>query len=355
MKDVVEAITVTDDRRHGSAHMLQWLSLQDLPDQVAAKCPEGTPIPSKSLVRLQFTPSNPYTRTALTFTSRIPLQHKIQRRQLRAAHPDAHYCAAQYKYLRNRVVAEGSNTVMFSYDDEAKVHVGEPGAPVSIGVRGKTSITTSATTLEALDHDLYKSSLTPNAVLKCKIPDSVEKSFVRGQVYVSVSDSVFQASNPFRHGVMLKNIYNKSNELASTLLKYTDGGTDQRNTLESVKIANICLFRELHLDMRITGRCAPGHSFTNPAERIMAILNIGLQKCATERTTGEEDFEMLLKSCNSMQGIRDHAKKSNINIAELWQRSIQPVQDLISERFSRLKLKDDQIQLTNRVIEDEII
>ena len=176
------------------------------------------------------TPSNPYTRTALTFISRFPLQHKIQRRQLRAAHPDDHYCAVKYKYLRNRVVAEGSNTVMFCCDDKAKVHVGEPGAPVSTGVRGKTSITTSATTLEALNHDLYKSSLTPNVVLKCKIPDSVEKSFIRGQVYASVSDSVFQASNPFRHGVMLRNIYNKSNELASTFLKYTDGGTDQRNT-----------------------------------------------------------------------------------------------------------------------------
>ena len=34
---------------------------------------------------------------------------------------------------------------------------------------------------------------------------------------------------------------------------------------------------------------------------------------------------------------------------------MQPVQDLISERFSRLKLKDDPIQLTNTVTEDEII
>ena len=107
--------------------------------------------------------------------------------------------------------------------------------------------------------------------------------------------------------------------------------------------------------MLIAGRCAPGHSFTNPAERIMTIPNIGLQNCATERTTAEEDFEKLLKSCNSMQSIRDLAKKSNTNIAELWQRSIQPVQDLISERFSRVKLRDDPIHLTNTVTEDKII
>ena len=109
---------------------------------------------------------------------------------------------------------------------------------MSTGVRGKTSITTSSTTLEALDHDLFKSSLTPNVVLQCTIPENVEKSFVRGQVHVSVSDSVFQASSPFRHGVMLAKIYKTLSNKPSVLLKYTDGGTDQRNTLESVKVAH---------------------------------------------------------------------------------------------------------------------
>ena len=159
---------------------------------------------------------------------------------------------------------------MYCCDDKAKVHVGEPGAPVSTDVRGKTNISTTSTTLEALDHELFKSSLTPNVVLECQIPDPVEKSFVKGQVYVSLSDSVFQASTPFRHGVVLANLYKNLIEKPRTLLKYTDGGTDQRNTLESVKIGNIRLFRAIDLDMIITCCCVPGHSFTNPAERIMA-------------------------------------------------------------------------------------
>ena len=200
MEELLEANTAADDRRYGSAQMSQWLSLQDLINQVTTKCPPDTLVPSKTLVRLRFIPTNPYNRTALRFTNHFPLQHKIQRRQLRANHPDDHYCAAQYKYLLCRAVEEGDKAVLFCCDDKSKVHVGEPEAPVSTGVRGKTSITMSSTTLESLDHDLFKSSLTPNVVLQCTIPDNVEKSFVRGQVHVSVSDSVFQASSPFRLG-----------------------------------------------------------------------------------------------------------------------------------------------------------
>ena len=52
------------------------------------------------------------------------------------------------------------------------------------------------------------------------------------------------------------------------VMKY---GTDQHNTLESVKCAHICLFKEFDLDMLIAARCAPGHSFANPAVRVMSV------------------------------------------------------------------------------------
>ena len=355
MSEHLNEITSCDDRRHGSAHMSQWLSIQDLIDQVAAKCPADTRIPSKTLLRLQFTPSNPYTRAALSFTSRFPLQHKIQRRQLRAKHPDDHYCAAQYKYLRCRAVEEGNNALFFSCDDKSKIHVGEPGAPVSTGVRGKTSITTKDTTLEALDHDLYKSSLTPNVVLKIETPETSDKSFVKGQVYFTVSDSIFQSSSPFRHGAMLVKIFVTLSQKPSTLLKYTDGGTDQRNNLESVRIATICIFKHLNLDMVVTGRCAPGHSFSNPAERIMSILNLGLQNVATERSVGSDEFEKKIKSCNSMQEIREADKKSDSDIIKKeWEKSIRSVQQVVCDRFSRLNLKEDFFESIPTVTDQEI-
>jgi hypothetical protein len=44
---------------------------------------------------------NPYTKAAQNFTSRLNVQYKIQRRQLRVTHQDEHYCNAQLKYLKD--------------------------------------------------------------------------------------------------------------------------------------------------------------------------------------------------------------------------------------------------------------
>ena len=55
------------------------------------------------------------------------------------------------------------------------------------------------------------------------------------------------------------------------LMKYTDGGTDQRKTLDSVKVASICLFKELDLNFMIAARCASRRGYMNPAERIISI------------------------------------------------------------------------------------
>ena len=85
--------------------------------------------------------------------------------------------------------------------------------------------------------------------------------------------------------------------------------------------------RSLDLDMIITGRCAPGHSFTNPAERIMSILNLALQNVATERSKGNDDFEKEIKSCNSMQQIRDKNEKVDSGmVKEEWGKTVRPVQ-----------------------------
>ena len=104
MTEVVESVTAVDDRRHGEEHLARWLSLKDMMNKTVSKCPEGTLVPSKALVRLEFAPRNPYTHNALNFTSRIPVQYKVQRRQLRQSHVDQHFWVTQYKYLRAKAV-----------------------------------------------------------------------------------------------------------------------------------------------------------------------------------------------------------------------------------------------------------
>ena len=206
LEEVIDSITAPDERRHGEAHLSEWISLGELIENTAEKCPEGTLIPSKSLVRLQFTPRNQYTHKALNFTSHFPVQNKIQRRQLRASHPDQHFCSAQFKYLREKAVELGEKVVLICDDDKAKIPVGNPGLPISTGVRGRQTIAPTNVTLVAADHDMHNSSLTPSVYLLCNTPGSADKSFVSGQVYVVVNDSVLQTSSPFRHTAIMRHI-----------------------------------------------------------------------------------------------------------------------------------------------------
>ena len=353
----VEQMTAANDRRHGVAHMSEWLSLRDLVDKVAAACPAGTPIPSKALVRLQFTPTNPYTRTALSFTSKIPVQRKIQRRQLRAQHPDSHYCNALLKYLKKRTVQLQEKGVLVCSDDKAKIKVGEPGTPVSTGVRGRESLAPVSAELCALDHDMCKASITPSVVLKVKLDkqnETAEQSFVRGKVTTILNDSALQPSSPFRHAAMLVKMFQRDPaSIPKVLLKYSDGGCDQRNTLESVRCSLISIFKELSLDMLIASRCAPGQSFVNPAERVMSILNIGLQNCATERQKMPDSEETLFKRCSSVTEVRQMADK-HPNLKNEWGKSMESVQATVGDRFSRLKLKEEPIEVIDPVADQEI-
>jgi hypothetical protein len=352
MAEVIEDVVAADERRHNTAHLSEWVSLPDLISKCTERCPEGTPIPSKSLVRLQFTPRNPYAHTALKFTSRFDVQYKIQRRQIRASHPDAHYCAAQLKYLKAMAVDLKSDAVLIFCDDKAKIPFGEPGHILSTGVRGRSSLCPSETTLASEDHDVHhKGSLTPSVYLKSEIPSDVNKSFCRGQVLVTVNDSIFQASSPMRHAATVLRELAKG-EVAPVFLKFSDGGTDQRNNLESVKCSLITVFKKLDLDMVVACRCAPGQSWCNTAERVMSILNIALQNCALEREKCSEDTERLLRSCSSGASIR--AEKDRSTLVKEWSEVVGKLQKTVGDRFSRMSLKQKPIDVQDPVEENDI-
>ncbi|XP_062616566.1 uncharacterized protein LOC134278262 [Saccostrea cucullata] len=355
LQDALEDITAADDRRHGNAHLSEFISVSDMIQRAASTCPPGTPVPSASLVKLQFAPRNPYCQGALNFTSRLNVQFKIQRRQLRTTHPDSHFCNAQLKYLKSFAVEEAEQCMMVCCDDKAKVPIGDPGTAVSTGVRGKKSIVPTSSTLVALDHDMTRCSLTPSVVLQCQVPKSVDKSFVRGKVFTVLNDSVFQPASPFRHAAFLSKMMQNSENLKPILLKFTDGGVDQRNTLEAVKLANVCLFKEFNLDLLIHARCAPGHSYTNPAERVMSILNLGLQNVSLERTPCEKKIEDGLKNKNSMAEIRTfHEENPNLGVRKAWTESLEEVKRTIQNRFIRLKLKDEPIQVLDPLSDEDI-
>ena len=75
------------------------------------------------------------------------------------------------------------------------------------------------------------------------------------------------------------------------LLIYSDGGPDHRCNYMSVKLSLIAVFLDLDLDMLVALRTAPSNSWANPVERIMSIVNIGLQGVGVMRQKGSDNFE----------------------------------------------------------------
>ena len=110
---IEESLVTSDDRRQDASHLSQWVSIKDLIKKTSARCPEDTHISSTDLVRFQFIPKIPYRRNALNFTSRLQVKHKMQRSQLRAAHPDDHYCAALFKYFKSKALEEKDHVMAF--------------------------------------------------------------------------------------------------------------------------------------------------------------------------------------------------------------------------------------------------
>ena len=87
------------------------------------------------------------------------------------------------------------------------------------------------------------------------------------------------------------------------LFIYSDGGPDHRLTYLSVQLGLIALYLKLDQDLLCTAITAPCHSWRNPAERVMAIVNLGLQCVGQMREKMPEEFEAAIASCNNLSEL----------------------------------------------------
>ncbi len=172
-------------------------------------------------------------------------------------------------------------------------------------------------------HYFSRISITPSVSFLVKIPESIEGSFYTAQVFVSLKENVFEASNPVRHATELFHALQETNLVNPVLCLYTDGGPDHRVTLHSVKQALIALFAAGNFDMVVAARTPPQNSWKDPAGRIMSILNLALHGVESRNT-----YERQLKSCSGLAGIRALSEKIlDINVA--ISESVQPVKMLL--------------------------
>lgn len=80
----------------------------------------------------------------------------------------------------------------------------------------------------------------------------------------------------------------------------------------------------------------------------MLLLNLGLQSIGVMCQEMPEEFEKLIKNCNSMEEIRKAAAKN------MGFNSIQPPLCLLTEITNPLKLKDKPVQVESPCTKEEI-
>ena len=61
----------------------------------------------------------------------------VQSRQLHKDNPDAHYCAAIFKYMEQFTIIFQEYRTVVSLDDKNNIEIGEPNFPVASVDRGK--------------------------------------------------------------------------------------------------------------------------------------------------------------------------------------------------------------------------
>jgi hypothetical protein len=137
---------------------------------------------------------------------------------------------------------------------------------------------------------------------------------------VTVKDAIFQASTPIRHAAKLLAI-NKTVERKpeAFVIAFTDGGPDHNMSFLNVMISWLTYFIISGCDSLVVGRTTPTQSWTNPAERVMSVLNLALSNFALAREPMDDEFEKNIKKCSSMTSVRKLADKDNVamNVAEV--------------------------------------
>ena len=110
----------------------------------------------------------------------------------------------------------------------------------------------------------------------------------------------------------------------SILCVYSDGGPDHRLTYVSVQLSLIALYLNLDPDFLIACRTAPNHSWRNPVERLMSVVNLGFQSVGLMRAKLSEEFESSIRSCNSLKELQAACNSSENAISK----SLEPTIDL---------------------------
>jgi len=296
-----EMVLATEARRHGSivTYLSEIISHSSLFRRalasLEAKKANGTVkaeelSPTLRWFEMQFWPGNEYVKSAIGYTGRFPLKLMLQTREQRKEHPHFCYTRSQNYLLKAYVYKFQENCAFISVDDKANGAVGEPGTAVALLSRQRPVTAIDGVAPGAMDHDQgnVKVRVVPTVILVHRIPPSPSGSWYRGNVHVSIKDSVFESSEATRACAELECVFRKihdENEKKSFFVIHSDGGPEHNVTFPTVQTALVIML--LRSTTVLDGVChtrgCPNNSWVHEVERIMSILNLALYGVAVER------------------------------------------------------------------------
>ena len=106
-------------------------------------------------------------------------------------------------------------------------------------------------------------------------------------------------------------------------------------------------------DLLVAARIASQQSWMNPVERIMSILNLGLQGVIIVHESMSNKMEILFNKYGNLEEIRQAAKKNSQLEIEL-KNSIIVIQELLNSRTERLILNENKFACKSSATSGEI-
>ena len=355
-----QLLKVCEDRRHDTLDRLaSAVSMRNLHQVISDRLPERTAIPSFEWFRLQFFPGDIRALSHMRHKGKFPMRLKLQSRTLRKSHEDDLYGRESLNNMKELAVFLKKYCRLIFSDDKTKIPVGEPSEPVAATQHTRQAPALLDQVYKALDHGTSFFNLTPSVNLIADIPDSPTESFVRGKVFITVKDSTFQPSSAIRHAVELHRALTDTGAFDDpnfgVLLKYHDGGPDHNDTHPLVQLANIIEFLKTNVDLYTSERCIPGHSWNNPAERVMSILNLALQIVSLDRCKCSPQVEAVLSKCGSMKAVRAAAELNpHLKVKEEVLQSLLPTMQLVGMKFEDMDLHGEAFSVLPAASEEAI-
>lgn len=341
VEEVLDAMnTAAEERRHGGvvAYLSEVISSRELFDRckvlLDTKVEAGTvnpdaKVPSIAWFKYQFWPSNEHVRSALLHTGRFPLRLQLQVRNLRKEHGHAYYCAKQKSLAKEFVIKYRDYACAIQPDDKQNLNIGEPGTAASVLAKQKPTMgTVNPATAEgnlsgqqnqtaisrAIDHDAgsVKMRIIPTVHLVQDIPTNRDETMCRGQVYITLKNSIFEPSEANKAMLEIEKSLKFKGSLKSIVWEHADGGGEHHTGHPSVIVAtiNFWLRNNDQVDRIVKTRGAPYHSYLHEVEKVMSILNIGLYNVAIERPRIDQSkfpgMEARFQSCKNMAELRSY-------------------------------------------------